>query len=122
MSSTSGTLGYPLMIPRKIMQTWKTSVVPQKWEPSVKSIKKYMSGWNYTLMTDEDNRKFVQQWFPDFLPYYDKFPHNIQRADAIRPMWLYIHGGLYLDLDIELLGPLDSLFQAGDLFLVPSAN
>jgi mannosyltransferase OCH1-like enzyme len=35
-------------------------------------------------MTDELNRKFIIDYFPSFLPYYDAFPYPIQRADAIR--------------------------------------
>lgn len=74
-------------------------------------------------MTDEMNRKFCAKYFPDFLSTYDSFPHPIQRADAIRYMFLYIHGGIYLDLDIELLHDLTPLFtQDADVYLVRSGN
>jgi mannosyltransferase OCH1-like enzyme len=98
-----------LLIPKRIMQTWKTSDVPEKWKASPASIKQHMPDWQYTLMTDTMNRAFVEQHFSDFLPYYDGFKYPIQRADAIRYMWLYIHGGLYLDLDCELLESLEPL-------------
>jgi inositol phosphorylceramide mannosyltransferase catalytic subunit len=110
-------------IPNIIMQTWKTEELPEKWKPSQDSIRKYMPDWKYILMTDEMNREFIQNHFPDFLSYYDAFPYPIQRADAIRYAWLYVHGGLYIDCDFELLAPLDELFTEDyDLFLVPSAN
>ena len=74
-------------------------------------------------MTDEDNRRFVQKHFPDFLPYYDRFPHTIQRADAIRYMYLYIYGGIYMDLDYKIQHSLDDLFTTdSDVYLVPSGN
>jgi len=63
------------------------------------------------------------KYFPDFLLYYDSFPYSIQRADAIRYFWLYHHGGIYMDLDMELLKPLDDLFTTNnELFLVESGN
>lgn len=109
-------------IPKEIMQTWKTNDVPNSWKPSPQSIKRLMPTWNYTLMTDEANRRFVQLYFPDFLFYFDGFEYPIQRADAIRYMWLYVKGGLYIDLDLELVKPLDELFfEDADLYVVKSA-
>lgn len=113
---------YPVCIPKIIMQTWKTKEVPEKWKTSPLSIQEIMPDWQYVLMTDDDNRNFVKKYFPDFLPYYDAFPYGIQRADAIRYMWLYIHGGIYMDLDFEVQADLSPLFQSGDIFLVKSGN
>ncbi len=111
------------VIPKLIMQTWKTEQLPDKWIPTQKSIERYMSDWRYVLMTDEMNRNFILEYFPDFITYYDNFPYPIQRADAIRYAWLYIHGGLYLDCDFQLLAPLDELFYDDyDIFLVASSN
>lgn len=110
-------------IPKIIMQTWKTTELPSKWQPSQASIRKYMPDWEYVLMTDEMNKSFIALYFPDFLPYYDAFPYPIQRADAIRYAWLYIHGGIYIDCDFELLAALDELFMMnGSLFLLASSN
>ncbi len=110
-------------IPKIIMQTWKNNDIPKKWQVSPKSIKEMMPDWDYVLMTDEDNRNFVQKHFPDFLPYYDRFPYAIQRADAIRYMWLYIHGGIYIDLDFKVQHSLDELFTSGsEVYLVASGN
>ena len=110
-------------IPKIIMQTWKNNDIPKKWQVSPVSIQEHMPDWEYVLMTDEDNRKFVRKHFPDFLPYYDRFPHGIQRADAIRYMWLYVHGGIYMDLDFKVQYPLDELFTYdSDVYLVASGN
>jgi len=110
-------------IPKIIMQTWKTKEVPDKWEISPKSIKYLMSDWKYVLMTDEDNRNMVKKHFPDFLPYYDAFPYNIQKADCIRYMFLYLYGGLYIDLDFEIQRDLSPLFKStAEVFLVCSGN
>lgn len=110
-------------IPKIIMQTWKSKELPEKWKPSQLSIEKYMPDWEYVLMTDEDNREFIKNYFPDLLEIYDNFPYPIQRADTIRYCWLYINGGLYLDCDFELLDSLNKLFESDDeLFFVASSN
>lgn len=113
------------------MQTWKTTKVPEVWSESVPSVKRLMPHWKHVLMTDEDNREFVKEHFPDFIDTFDAFPYAIQRADAIRACWLYIHGGVYLDLDFVVQKNLDSLFLRSDenkeeesnhLYLVRSGN
>ena len=112
-----------MRIPKNIMQTWKTTTLPKRWQISQDSIKKKMPDWNYTLMTDEDNRNFVIQYFPEYLNTYDKFQYTIQRVDMIRPMWLYIHGGVYMDLDYVVNKSFEELFDNdADLYFVPSAN
>lgn len=121
MNVNNDSMPYGEPISKQIFQTWKTNKVPEKWVESPKSIKEHMPDWKYVLMTDDDNRKFVAKHFPDFLSHYDKFPHPIQRADAIRYCYLYINGGLYMDLDIKLQKPLDELLT-GDICLVCSGN
>lgn len=114
-----------IAIPKLIMQTWKTKDVPDKWAESPRSIKEHMPDWGYILMTDEDNRQFVERHFPDFLSYYDGFKYNIQRADAIRYMWLYMNGGIYIDLDTKLNKSLEPLFEGSPgsgIFLVGTRN
>jgi mannosyltransferase OCH1-like enzyme len=110
-------------IPKIIMQTWKNNKVPKKWRPSPESIQRYMPDWKHVLMTDDDNYKFIEEHFPDFLPYYEDFPYNIQRADAIRACWLYVHGGIYMDLDFEIQQDLSPLFYGNnELYFVASGN
>ncbi len=113
----------PTPFPKIIMQTWKNTTIPEKWKTSPPSIAKYMPDWQYVLMTDADNRAFVAEYFPNFLPYFDNFEFDIQRADAIRYMWLYVNGGIYLDLDYELQGNLEPALKTSKrVGLVTSGN
>ncbi len=84
-----------------IFQTWKTTEVPEKWKNGQKSIINMNKDYEYKLFTDDDNRNFVKEHFPFFLDTYDNFEYNIQRVDAVRYCILYIHGGIYVDLDYE---------------------
>lgn len=96
-------------IPKLIFQTWKTKQIPDKWVPSVESIKKYAKNYNYVLMTDDDNDAFIERNFPHYLNTFREFPYPIQRADFIRYAFLYINGGVYMDLDLVLIVDLDQI-------------
>ena len=105
------------------MQTWKTSEVPENWKISPQSVQERMPDWKYVLMTDEDNERFVKKYFPDFLDTYESLEYPIMKADAIRYMWLYVYGGVYMDLDIELTKSLEDLFyENNDIYVVQSGN
>lgn len=92
-------------IPKRIWQTWKTHDVPQQWKAAQLSIISMNPGYEYTLLSDEDNLNIVKTYFPDFLPFFLNFKYPIQRADAIRYIILYLYGGIYIDLDFEALKP-----------------
>lgn len=92
-----------LVVPRSVMQTWKNNDVPKHWLPSYDSARTKLKKWNHVLMTDSMNDSFVRTYFPKFHRTFTSFRHNIQRADAIRYCYLYVHGGIYMDLDVEVL-------------------
>lgn len=99
-----------LTIPKIIFQTWKTHTVPEKWKTSPLSIKTFMPHWNYVLFDDQDNFKFVQKHFPEYVDFFNQLKYPIQKADFIRYCFLFVNGGVYADLDIEFIAPIDDLF------------
>lgn len=98
-----------MAIPKIIHQTWKTETIPDKWQAFAESWRHHHPDWEYRLWTDESARDFIANEYPDFLPIYDAYPYNIERADAMRYFILNHFGGIYADLDIECLLPLDDL-------------
>ena len=97
------------MIPKIIHQTWKNNDVPEGYLEYQKKVKELHPDWEYKLWTDEDNTAFVKQYFPGFYDTYVGLPKNIMRADMIRYMIMFQVGGIYLDLDYEMLKPFDLL-------------
>ncbi len=95
------------MIPYLIHQTWKTSEIPAKWKPFAKKVQDLNPGWKYQLWTDADNDTFVKKEFPAFYSTFRSFSREIMRADVIRYLIMYKLGGVYLDLDYEVLKPFD---------------
>jgi mannosyltransferase OCH1-like enzyme len=105
-------------IPKIIHQTWKTERIPRKWAPFVKKVRDLNPGWEYRLWTDSDNEAFVRKEFPEFYPVFRGFSREIMRADVIRYLIMLRIGGLYLDLDYEVLAP----FEFGEAVLVLPLN
>ena len=64
------------------------------------------------MWSDEDNRALVRDVFPELLNFYDELWHNILRVDLIRYLILFEHGGIYADLDVELLRPISQLLAS----------
>lgn len=96
-----------MIIPKLIHQTWKTNDIPKKWLSFTYKVKALNPDWQYKLWTDEDNENFVRNEFPEFYPVYMGFSKNIMRADVIRYLIMYKIGGVYLDLDYEVLDSFD---------------
>ncbi|MSL92727.1 glycosyl transferase, partial [Escherichia coli] len=55
----------------------------------------------YRFWNKNDIETFLKTYYPEFIPAYNAFPHNVQRWDAIRYLILYKFGGLYVDMDYE---------------------
>jgi hypothetical protein len=106
-------------MPRILHQTWKTSEVPASWRAYARSWQEMHPAWLYHLWTDEENRSFIAGHYPRLLPVYDAFPYGIMRADAVRYCLLHHFGGVYVDLDIECLQPIDALIEPGGFIAVP---
>src|SRR5207244_4182175 len=65
--------------------------------------------WNYEFWDAARCRALIADDYPSYLALYDRYRHRIQRVDAVRYFLLYRHGGVYLDMDIECLRPIDDL-------------
>ena len=96
-------------IPKIIHQTWKSTDIPYHYIEWVKSWKIKHPDWTYMFWTDEAARILIADKHPGLLPYYDGYVENIRRADAMRYVILYEYGGVYADLDLESLLPLDPI-------------
>jgi mannosyltransferase OCH1-like enzyme len=93
------------MIPLDIWQTYRTRDIPrdaekcrQTWVHQKKS--------KYHFMDDHDIEQFMRSHFDD-PPYltFVNFPLGVMRADMWRYCVLYVHGGIYADIDSKLLKP-----------------
>ncbi len=96
-----------MSIPKIIHQTWKTTEIPTQFKNYPQKVKDLHPDWQYILWSDEDIDKYVKKEFPEFYPVFTGFSKNIMRVDVIRYLIMYKIGGLYLDLDYEMIKPFD---------------
>lgn len=85
--------------------------VPEKYLPLIESWKRHHPEWEYRFWTDAQLRDFVATSYPNFLARFDSYEDPISRVDAGRYLVLKHFGGLYVDLDMDCLRPVDELLE-----------
>jgi mannosyltransferase OCH1-like enzyme len=113
------TIAFPLVspanytetsVPPILHQTWRDRhTIPSSWQQASNSCRSLHPNYEYRFWTDVEARRLVEKEFPDLLVTFDAYPYDIQRADVIRLVVLYVYGGIYLDMDIICLKELDPL-------------
>jgi hypothetical protein len=102
--------GTPGLIPKLILQTWRTSSLPPKFHAAARRVRQLHPDFAYVLFTDEDIVSFVRERCPSWRALFESLAHApIQRVDLFRYLATYHYGGFYLDLDVHLAQPLHVL-------------
>jgi hypothetical protein len=92
------------MIPPKVHQIVLGHVRPPQ-------ISKYISGWRkfpactYHRWDDLAIEHMFQESFPEYFDCYRQCRNRSEASDIARLAILYLHGGYYIDWDIELVDP-----------------
>jgi hypothetical protein len=109
------------IIPRIIHQTWFEELSPDKYPNLSKYSESFRtSGWEYKFYTDEDAAGFMSAHFPpEFRDVFDTLIAGAYKADFFRYCVLFIHGGIYSDVDIQLRSNLDVSVPPDVGFMVP---
>ena len=118
-----------LSIPHHIYQTGPANSA--RWPPLFKSSygswQRHNPGFQYTFWNDTrldvnnpNGLPFVQRHFPDFVPTFSALCYRIMKFDTARYMAMYLHGGIYSDLDVEAAGTIPAaLLEAYDVIMPP---
>ena len=101
--------------------------VPESYSDWHPIWKKYHETWlwpnfNYRLWNDNDNIKLVEEFFPQYLEVFNKFPLNIYRIDFARNLILKKWGGVYADMDFVCYTPFYGLLGRKKPTLVESLS
>jgi len=105
-------------IPKIIIQTWKSNVVPQRYMQLIQSIKVNHPDYQYLFFTDQDIEEFLKSNYPEYYQTYLNLPIKIQRIDFFRYVAVYHFGGFYMDLDMLCLKSFDDLLKYTCIFPV----
>jgi hypothetical protein len=90
-----------------IIQTWKTQTIPLHYREFVNKVKTMNPNWNYMFFDDDDIIEFMKS-----TEYYETFSNlsgKIQQIDFFRYVAIYYYGGIYLDLDIDIICSFDDV-------------
>ncbi|KFY85219.1 hypothetical protein V500_08611 [Pseudogymnoascus sp. VKM F-4518 (FW-2643)] len=102
-------------IPKLLHQSWKTNDLPAKFEKWSRVCREKHPDWEWVLWTNEDNLNLVRKYFPWLEETYLELPGEIYRADFSRNLYMYIFGGVYVDLDTDCLRSTSTVFEAFDI-------
>ena len=110
-----------LMIPKIFMQTSRQK--PQQYV--VDMIKGRCEGWQYEHYTDDEIITFFGEnplpEFPNVIAKFFMLNYGEHRADLFRYYFLYVKGGVYMDLDAMIQCPIETIIGDADFFTVNSS-
>ncbi len=115
------TTAQPTDFPRKIWQSWKTDPFnfAQRDSDVARTWTTKNPGHRYEVLTDNTDLLYVEEKFgpsgfnrPDIVTFYRAVNATIIKADLLRYMIMYADGGLYADIDVEALKPVDRFIPA----------
>ncbi|NBI50344.1 MULTISPECIES: glycosyltransferase family 32 protein [Burkholderia] len=106
-------------IPTILHQIWYQGEdrLPRRYQHYRGSWRQHHPGWTLRVWDAPAMRAHIARHQPWFLSRYDGFEHDIQRIDAARYCLLDTLGGVYADMDIECVRPLDELLEGRSLVL-----
>lgn len=101
-------------IPKIIWQTYNDiESIPQK---VYDNIKKYGKGYQHNIMNDNQCKQILAVFGREYVEAFDNLKLGCHKADLFRYACLYLFGGVYLDIKIELLKHLDEIITHKDHF------
>jgi mannosyltransferase OCH1-like enzyme len=105
------------MIEKIIHQIWLQGEIniPNKYYHNILSVKKFHNSWQYILWDETKIIKLIltkKEW----TDIYYKFIYIHQKIDFAKYVILYTYGGIYIDIDVELLKSFDDIIKNKDSY------
>ena len=103
------------IIPNYLFQTYyDKKKIPQY---IFDNIKKYATNYTYYLYDDIDAKDFLLKYFDkEVFDRFNSLKKGAHKADLLRYCLLYVYGGVYLDIKMILIKPLDDIFKGKTYF------
>lgn len=108
-----------MAIPKVIYQTWKTKNLHENCLKVTARIQDRNPDYQILLYDDNDMDAFIKDNFEkDIYSCYRRLNVGAARADFWRYCVLYVNGGVYLDMDSEIVQSLDNLIRGDEQCIV----
>ena len=102
-------------IPKLIISTYyNKNKIPSK---VFENIKTYAPNYKYIVYDDNEIISFLKKYYPEnVLQSFHELIRGAHKADLFRYCYLYIYGGIYLDIKTKLIEPIEQTFN------IPNVN
>jgi hypothetical protein len=105
------------MIEKIIHQIWLQGEIniPDKYYSNIASVKKFHNSWQYILWDEIKILKLIltkKEW----TDIYYKFIYIHQKIDFAKYVILYTYGGIYIDIDVEVIKSFDDIIKTNDSY------
>jgi len=108
------------LIPKKIIQTWEHKDLNPDFQKMVDIWKTNNPDYEYYLFDKDEREKFISENFDkNIINTYKAIIPGAYKSDLFRYCYLYINGGIYIDIDTLCIGKLDDFLLSNIEFLVP---
>jgi len=110
-----------MVVPKIIHQIFLSGSLPPVLREQVEALKQRNPGWKHSLYNDEDANNFIRENYGGSMEEtYNLISkeYGAARADLLRHLLIYQHGGVYLDIKSNISKPLDAVLRADDQYLL----
>ena len=104
-------------IPKVFHQIWIGGDVPAEYDAYRESIRRHHPDWEHRVWDDDEIRALIRKGYPWFLEAYDEIERPVMRADCGGYLILHALGGVYADMDMEFIKPIDAVLTDRTLVL-----
>jgi Glycosyltransferase sugar-binding region containing DXD motif len=96
--------------PRVLHQTHATRESLTDWQLLLSdSCQHNNPSWEYMFWSDADAEEFIKQRHSDLYTQWKALSPPMKRVDSLRYLLMHTFGGVYIDVDVECVRPLDEL-------------
>ena len=107
-------------IPKRVMQTWEHKRLGAEFQDIVDTWKTHNPQYEFVLMDAEEREQFIRAHFERaVIDAYTRIIPGAYKSDLFRYCYLWVNGGVYVDIDTLCLGKLDDFLTPGAELVVP---
>jgi mannosyltransferase OCH1-like enzyme len=108
-------------IPKIVFQTWKTRDIVPELKQHLSEMMAINPEYKFEMFDDEDIDNFVIKKYrdePDIVECYQRLNIMVAKTDFWRYLFMYKHGGIYLDMDSGITRSLNELIREEDSAII----
>lgn len=107
---------------KNIFTTYYRKDYPEELNHIKEEYEKINPNWKLHYYNDEDCEIFIKQFYPEFWECYDKLIPTAYKADLFRCLIVYHFGGVYCDIKVRILKPLEQIIDDKEFYAFKDYN